>query len=294
MSQNVRKVIIPVAGYGTRFLPATKAMPKEMLPIIDKPVIQYVVEEAVASGIEDVILVTSSAKRAVEDHFDDNHELETWLERTGKEAQLKEIREIGKMANFVYVRQKGPYGNATPVVNVRHLIGDEPFAVLFGDELFMGDVPRLKQMIGVYEKYGDPVLGAIPVDDFGTSRYGILDPAAEVDPGVFQLKGMVEKPGPERAPSRLASIGSYILTPDIFDAINRTKPGHGGEIVLLDAIQRLMEKRPIYARVLDGTYHDTGSKAGWLKANIDTALRRPDLKDEAREMLRKLFVGRER
>ncbi len=291
MPQKIRKVVIPVAGYGTRFLPATKAMPKEMLPIIDKPVIQYVVEEAVASGIEDVILVTSSAKRAVEDHFDDNHELENWLEKTGKTAQLEAIRQIGKMANFIYVRQKGPYGNATPILNVKHLIGDEPFAVLFGDEIFSGEVPRLKQMIDVYTKYGDPVLGAIPVDDEGTKRYGIIDPAAEVEPGIFQLKGMVEKPGPEKAPSRIASIGAYVLTPDIFNAIVETAPGHGGEYVLLDAIKLLLKTRPIYARVLEGTYHDTGTKIGWLKANIDAAFQRPDLRDDAMEMIRKFQKG---
>ncbi|MBU1907994.1 UTP--glucose-1-phosphate uridylyltransferase [Patescibacteria group bacterium] len=287
MSQKIRKVVIPVAGYGTRFLPATKAMPKEMLPIIDKPVIQYVVEEAVASGIEDVILVTSSAKRAVEDHFDDNHELEHWLEKTGKHEQLETIRQIGKMANFIYVRQKGPYGNATPVMNCRHLLGDEPFAVLFGDELFSGAAPRLRQMIEVFEKYGDPVLGAIKVDDNGTKRYGIIDPAAEVETGVFQLKGMVEKPGPEHAPSRMAAIGSYVLTPDIFDTMTQAKPGHGGEYVLLDAVCMLMKKRPIYAKMLDGAYHDTGSTLGWLMANIDTALRREDLKEDTEAFLKK-------
>lgn len=288
MSQSVRKVIIPVAGYGTRFLPATKAMPKEMLPIIDKPVIQYVVEEAVASGIEDVILVTSSAKRAVEDHFDDNHDLESWLKKTGKDAQLKEIQAIGKLANFVYVRQKGPYGSATPVKNVRHLIGNEPFAVLFGDELFTSKVPRLRQMIDVYEKYGDPVFGVIPVDAESTKRYGIIDPAAQVEKGVYQVKGIVEKPGPEKAPSRLAAIGSYILTPDIFEAIEKTKRGHGGELVLVDAMFALMKKRAAYARMLEGEYHDTGSKIGWLSANIATALSRPDMAKDAKALLKKL------
>jgi UTP--glucose-1-phosphate uridylyltransferase len=291
MIQHVRKVIIPVAGYGTRFLPATKAMPKEMLPIIDKPVIQYVVEEAVASGIEDVILVTSMSKRAVEDHFDDNHELEAWLKRTKKDAILEEIQSIGKLANFVYVRQKGPYGNATPILNCKHLIGNEPFAVLFGDELFSGNVPRLRQMIDTYERYGDPVLGVIPVDAEGTRRYGIIDPAAEVEEGIYQLKGMVEKPGPEKAPSRLAAIGSYVLTPDIFDAIRKTKRGHGGEHVLLDAIFTLMKSRPAYAVALQGTYHDTGSKLGWLQAIIAEALRRPDLKEETRTILKNAVKG---
>ena len=200
MNQTVRKVIIPVAGLGTRFLPETKAMPKEMLPIIDKPIIQYVVEEAVASGITDVILVTSHAKRSVEDHFDDNKELEAWLQKQGKKDLLESIRGIGKLANFVYVRQKGPYGNATPVLNAAHLIGNEPFAVVFGDDVFDCAVPRLKQIIDVYEKYRDPVIGVVDVDAEATKRYGIIDPGAKVEPHVYQLKGVVEKPGPEKAP----------------------------------------------------------------------------------------------
>ena len=286
--KTVKKVIIPVAGFGTRFLPATKAMPKEMLPIIDKPVIQYVVEEAVASGIEDVILVTSHAKRPVEDHFDDNQELEAWLHQTGKDRQLEEIRAIGKLANFVYVRQKGPYGNATPIMNCQRLIGDEPFAVLFGDEIVTGKKPRLKQMIETFERYGDPVLGVVPVSAEGTRRYGIIDPKAEVEKDVFELKGMVEKPGPSKAPSRLAATGAYVLTPDVFEHIQKMKPGHGGELVLLDAIFGLMKKRPVYARRIEGTWHDTGSKIGWLRANLALALERTDLKKEVKEMLKDL------
>jgi UTP--glucose-1-phosphate uridylyltransferase len=251
MSQSVRKVIIPVAGFGTRFLPATKAMPKEMLPIIDKPVIQYVVEEAVASGITDIILVTSHAKRAVEDHFDDNQLLEAWLHQQGKTDLLEQIREITKMANFIYVRQKGPYGNATPVLNAAHLIGpDEPFAVVFGDDVYTGKVPRLKQMIDVYEKYHDPVLGVINVPKGEVKRYGVIDPQAEVEPGVYQCKDVVEKPSPENTPSTLAGAAGYILTPDIFDEIRSLKPGHGGEYVTLDAVKQLMKKRPLYARRL--------------------------------------------
>lgn len=291
MTQKIRKVIIPVAGYGTRFLPATKAMPKEMLPIIDKPVIQYVVEEAVASGITDVILVTSSSKRAVEDHFDDNSELESWLKKTGKDRVLEEVRAIGKLANFVYVRQKGPYGNATPIRNCRHLIGDEPFAVLFGDELFTAKVPRLRQMINVFEKYGDPVLGVVPVDAEGTKKYGIVDPAAKVEKNVYQVKGMIEKPGPEKAPSRLAALGSYIITPDVFEEIEKLKPSASGEYYLFDAIYALLKHRPIYACALEGEFHDTGSKLGWLQANIATALRRPDLAKEAKKMIKKLAGG---
>ncbi len=288
MSQSVRKAIIPVAGFGTRFLPVTKAMPKEMLPIIDKPVIQYVVEEAVASGITDIILVTSGTKRAVEDHFDDNPILEAWLKQSGKTRALEEIRSIGKLANFIYVRQKGPYGNATPVLNCRHLIGDEPFAVLFGDEILIGKKPRLRQMIEVYEKYGDPVIGAIEVTREETKKYGILDPAAEVEHGVYQLRGMVEKPGPERTPSLLAATGAYILTPNIFDHIEKMKRGHGGELILLDAIRGLMKRRPVYAKTIEGAYYDTGSKLGWLRANLELALQREDLAEDTRKLVQSL------
>lgn len=286
--QTVRKVVIPVAGLGTRFLPVTKAMPKEMLPIIDKPIIQYVVEEAVASGITDVILVTSHAKRPVEDHFDDNKELEAWLLKQGKKDLLEQIKDIGKLASFVYIRQKGPYGNATPVLNAERLIGDEPFAVVFGDDVYDCKVPRLKQMIDVYEKYRDPVIGVVNVGAEETKRYGIIDPGAKVERHVYQLKSVVEKPGPEKAPSRLAATAGYILTPDIFDEIRKLKPGHGGEYVTLDAIHRLMKCRPVYACEVEGTYYDTGSKIGWLKANFEMALRRPDMAAEARSLVKKL------
>ncbi|MDQ7815337.1 MAG: UTP--glucose-1-phosphate uridylyltransferase [Patescibacteria group bacterium] len=288
MTQKVRKAIIPVAGFGTRFLPATKASPKEMLPIIDKPVIQYVVEEAVASGITDIIIVTNQSKRAVEDHFDDNPNLESWLKASGKKNQLEEVRAIGRLANFVYVRQKGPYGTATPVMNAKSIVGDEPFAVLWGDEFFVGKKPRLKQLIEVYEKYGDPVLCTIPVDDEGTKKYGIIDPASEVERDIFQLKDVIEKPGPEKAPSRLGSVGGYILTPDIFEHIARLKRGHGGELILLDAIHSLMKKRPVYAKRVEGKYFDTGSKIGWLRANLELALARPDMAKETKALVKKL------
>ncbi len=289
---SVRKVIIPVAGFGTRFLPATKAMPKEMLPIIDKPVIQYVVEEAVESGIEEVILVTSHTKRPVEDHFDVNTELEAWLRKTGKKDILTDVQHVGKLANFIYIRQKGPYGNATPVLNAANLIHDEPFAVLFGDEIIAGKVPRLRQMIETYERYHDPVLAVFPVDAEGTKRYGIIDPKQNVDARTYEVKGMMEKPGPKRAPSRLAAMGAYILTPDIFDEIRALKPGHNGEYVLLDAIFRLMKKRAVYAREIEGRYYDTGSKIGWLKANIELAMERKDMKDDVKRMM-KGIGGRE-
>jgi UTP--glucose-1-phosphate uridylyltransferase len=211
-----------------------------------------------------------------------------WLKKQGKTDLLEEIRSISKLANFVFVRQKGPYGNAIPVLNAAHLIGDEPFAVVWGDDVFMGKPPRIKQLIETYEKYRDPVLAVIPTDDQGTKRYGIIDPAAEVEPGVFQLKSVVEKPGPERAPSKLASVGGYILTPDIFDEIKKLKPGHGGEYILLDAIHGLMKKHPVYARVVDAEYFDTGSKIGWLKANLAVALRRSDMAEEVKSMIKSL------
>ncbi len=292
MTQTVRKVVIPVAGLGTRFLPETKAMPKEMLPIIDTPIIQYVVEEAVASGITDIILVTSHAKRPVEDHFDVNPELEDWLQKQKKKDLLERIRGISQLANFVYIRQKGPYGNATPVLNAAHLIGDEPFAVVFGDDVFDCKVPRLRQMIDVYEKYRDPVMGVVKVDAEGTKRYGIIDPAAKVEKRVYQLKNVIEKPGPKKAPTRLAANGGYILTPDIFDEIRRLKPGHKGEYVTLDAIHQLMKRRPVYACEIDGTYHDTGSKLGWLEANIQFAMKRPDMAPGVRSLVRRLAKRR--
>ncbi len=284
----VRKVVIPVAGYGTRFLPATKAMPKEMLPIIDKPVIQYIVEEAVASGITEVILVTSNTKRPVEDHFDQNTELENWLKKQGKKQALEEVQAITQLANFVYIRQKGPYGNATPVLNAEHVVGDEPFAVLFGDDVFDCAVPRLKQMMDVFERYGDPVVAALKTNDAGTEKYGIIDPGVKVGKGIWEMKGVVEKPGAKKAPSKLAAIGGYILTPDIFDEIRKLKPGAGGEYVTLDAIHSLMKKRTAYACEIEGEYFDTGTKIGWLHANLSMALKRDDLGKETRNMLKSI------
>lgn len=282
----IRKVIIPVAGFGTRFLPFTKAMPKEMLPIIDKPVIQYVVEEAVASGITDIILVTSHTKRPVEDHFDDNLLLEGWLKQQRKMDLYEEIRRISNMANFIYVRQKGPYGNATPVLNAAHLINNEPFAVVWGDDVWTGKKPRLKQMMDVFDAYGDPVLGVMNVERSEVRRYGVVHPQARLGKHLWQIKGVVEKPSPEKTPSTLASTAGYILTPDIFNEIRNLKPPKGGEHVTLDAIRGLMKKRPAYACEIEGAYHDTGTKIGWLKANIAMALQRKDLAKDTRSMIK--------
>jgi len=279
--QKIRKAVIPAAGYGTRFLPMTKASPKEMLPIIDKPIIQYVVEEAVASGIEDIIIVTGSNKRAIEDHFDHNLELENNLEKSGKFEQLEQIRKIARMANFIYVRQKGPYGNGTPVLNARHIIGNEPFAVLWGDEFIYSEPPRLKQMMEVFDKYNDPVISAVRIKNKkDLSKYGIAK-VRPVENKVFEIEAIVEKPDPEEAPSDLAAHGAYILTPDIFDALMSLKPGKGNEIWLTDGINILRKNHVIYAREIEnGKYYDTGNKLEYLKANIDFALKREDMRED--------------
>ena len=285
----IRKAVIPAAGYGTRFLPMTKASPKEMLPIIDKPVIQYVVEEAVASGIEDIIIVTGYNKRAIEDHFDHALELENYLREHNKIEQLQEIQNIAEMANFIYVRQKGPYGNGTPILNVETLIGNEPFAVLWGDEFIHADPPRLKQMIEVFDKYHDPVISGVRIPRHeDLSKYGIakIKPVADK---VFEIEEIVEKPEPDEAPSDLATHGAYILTPDIFEALRSIKPGKGGEIWLTDGINALKKDHKIYAREIENSkYYDTGNKLEYLKANVDFGLRREDMKDDFKEYLKNL------
>ncbi len=286
--QKVRKAVIPVAGYGTRFLPLTKAQPKEMLPVVDKPIIQYVVEEAVASGITEIILVTGASKRAVEDHFDYNYELQNWLKKQGKDKLRTEIKKIADMANFIYIRQKGPYGNGTPVLSAREVIGDEPFVVLWGDEFIYSKPPRAKQCIKVFEKYGDPVISGIRVPKKEVNKYGIAK-AKEIENNVHQIFSLVEKPDPKKAPSNLATHGCYVLTPDIFSELENLSPGKGGEIWLTDAIKNLMKKRPIYTcEIKNGTYYDTGSKIGWLRANIDFALKNQELKSEFKKYLKKI------
>ena len=286
---SIKKLVIPVAGLGTRFLPATKAQPKEMLPIVDKPTIQYVVENAVAAGITYIILVTGPSKRAVEDHFSPNYELINWLKKQKKDDIAREVKKIADLANFIFVRQKGPYGNGTPILSAKSVIGNEPFAVLWGDEFFYTPrKPHLKQLIEVFEKYGDPVLTAHKVDKDGTKKYGILD-VVEVEKDTYQVKNLVEKPGPDKAPSQIAALGGYILTPDIFEALEKTKLGKGGELWLTDAIFKLLKKRPIYAKLVDGQYYDTGSKLGYLKANVDFALRDKKLGKEFKKYLKKII-----
>lgn len=287
--QKIRKAVIPVAGYGTRFLPVTKAQPKEMLPIVDKPVIQYIVEAAVASGVTEIIIVTSGNKRAVEDHFDRSPELEKWLEKSQKIHLLEEIRRIPRLANFIYLRQKGPHGNGTPVLNTKSLIGEEPFAVFYGDEFFISKVSWIKQMIKVYEKYGDPVMALTSVTKEETSRYGICA-GLEVEKNIFQIKSIVEKPGPKKAKSNLANVGGYILTPDIFPILEKLKPGKGGEIWLADAVRILNKKRSIYGIKIDGTLYDAGTVWGWLKANIELALTHREINGDFKKYLKTLKI----
>jgi UTP--glucose-1-phosphate uridylyltransferase len=284
--QKIKKAVIPAAGFGTRFLPQTKAMPKEMLPIVDKPVIQYVVEEAVASGITDIIIVTGWHKRSIEDHFDYPYELIKMLEQQKKEALLEEVKRTAKLANFIYIRQKGPYGNGTPVLCAKPVIGDEPFVVLWGDEFIYSTPPRTKQCIEVFEKYGDPVISAIRVPD--VTRYGIVD-VVNIEKNIYQIKRLVEKPGKDEAPSNLAAHGCYVLTPDIFDALEAVKPGKSDEVWLTDAIGILMKKRPVYAcEIVDGKYYDTGNKLEYLKTVVEFALTHKDLNGDFRAYLKSL------
>ena len=288
MKQKIRKVVIPAAGYGTRFLPATKAMPKEMLPIVDKPIIQYVAEEAVKSGIETIVIVTGWHKRTVEDHFDYPFELEMRLKEAKKKTELKEVRKIADMANFIYVRQKGPYGNATPVLSAQEAIGNEPFAVLWGDEFIYAQPPRLKQMISVFNRYQGPVISAVRVGPDEVSRYGIAR-IKRVATGVHQILEIVEKPKPKDAPSNLATHGGYILPPEIFPAIKKLKPGKGGEIWLIDAINEIIKKRPVYAcEIKKACYYDASNKLGFLRTNIEFGLKHPRLKKEFRKYLKSL------
>ena len=291
MSKKITKVVIPAAGFGTRFLPQTKAMPKEMLPVVDKPVIQYVVEEAVHSGVENIIIVTGANKRAIEDHFDvPNEDLVKNLMAGNKEKILKEIRRISDMANFIYVRQKGPYGNGTPILAVEPVIEDEPFAVLWGDEFIHSNPPRLKQMIDVYEKYGGVVISGVKIEHKeDLRRYGIAE-LEHVEGNVHKIKKIVEKPEPDEAPSNIATHGGYILPPEVFSALKRIKPGKGGEIWLVDAINLLKDEGvPIYTVVIEnGRYFDTGNKFEYLKTVVEFALQHDETKEEFKHFLKGL------
>ena len=281
----IRKAVFPAAGLGTRFLPATKAQPKEMLPLVDKPIIQYGVEEAVASGVDNIILVTGRGKNAIEDHFDVSVELETFLEARNKTELLAEIRKISNLINFSYVRQGEPLGLGHAVLVTRALVGDEPFAVILGDDVIDANPPALRQMIDVFQDVQGPVLAIERVPREDVSAYGIID-AEEVKPGVYRIRDLVEKPTRDEAPSDLAIIGRYILTPDIFPALQATVTDRTGEIQLTNGIRELLKSRPIYGCRIDGVRHDTGNKLGFLKAVVYFALRRPDLGDQFRKYLR--------
>jgi UTP--glucose-1-phosphate uridylyltransferase len=274
---SVRKAVFPAAGLGTRFLPATKAQPKEMLPLVDKPIIQYGVEEAVAAGVDNIILVTGRGKNAIEDHFDVSVELETFLEARGKRQQLEEVRKISNLINFAYVRQGEPLGLGHAVLVTRELVGDNPFAVILGDDVIDAEPPAIKQLIDTFERVGGPVLAVERVPRDEISSYGVIAPAEDLGNGVYRVQDLVEKPPAAEAPSDLAIIGRYILTPDIFPALERTKSDRTGEIQLTNGLRDLVRTRPIYACEVRGVRHDTGNKLGYLKAVVYFALRRPDL-----------------
>jgi len=282
---NVRKAVLPAAGLGTRFLPATKASPKEMLPLVDKPLIQYAVEEAVASGIEDIIIVTGRGKRAIEDHFDRSVELEENLKGNGKAQLLSQIRHISSLANFCYVRQTEALGLGHAVLCAQHLIGDEPFAVILGDEIIDAPVPGLAQLIHTYKKKNGAVLGVQEVPLHDVNHYGIVSPKT-LREGLHQVQDLVEKPAPADAPSNLAVIGRYVLPPEIFPILRKTKPGKGGEIQLTDALKELARKSPMYALEIKGQRYDARNKLGFLIATVEFALKNPSLGQDFGDYLR--------
>jgi UTP--glucose-1-phosphate uridylyltransferase len=290
-ARRVRKAVLPVAGLGTRFLPATKAMPKEMLPVVDKPLIQYAVEECIASGIENVIFVTGRRKYAIEDHFDSQPELESFLEERGKPAQAQMVREISGGLHFSYTRQSEALGLGHAVLTARELVGDEPFAVLLGDVIMQGKVPATKALVDVYEKTG---IGAIAVEEVPHSQvhlYGIVsidDKGGESDGKLLRIKDLVEKPKAEEAPSNLGVTGRYVLPPEIFDYLENTKPGAGGEIQLTDGLRMLAQNQGLYASVYDGKTYDAGDKLGFLKATVEFALKNPKFGDDFRNYLKGL------
>lgn len=282
----VKKAVIPAAGLGTRFLPATKAQPKEMLPIVDKPTIQYVVEEAAAAGIEDILIITGRNKRAIEDHFDYCIELEMTLEKKGKNGDLKTIREISELANIFYVRQKEPLGLGHAIGCAAKFVGDEPFAVMLGDDIIYSEVPCIKQLMAVYEERGGTVLGVQRVAKSALSKYGIVDAGGESGP-VVRVRSLVEKPAVEDAPSNLAVLGRYIISPEVFAILERTAPGAGGEIQLTDALNVLAQDHPVWAYTFEGRRYDVGDRLGFLEATFEYALRRPDLAEELKAFLKR-------
>ena len=288
--RKVRTAVIPAAGLGTRFLPATKAQPKEMLPIVDKPCIQYIIEEAIDSGIEDILIITGRNKRAIEDHFDRAVELELTLKAQGKYDLLGLVQELSRVT-LHYVRQKEPKGLGHAVLCAKHFVGDEPFAVLLGDDIMDAEVPVLKQLMDVYEDCGGSVLGVQEVPREKVSSYGVVKPVPVKD-HLWRAEDLVEKPSLAEAPSRLAVLGRYIITPEIFAILEKTEPGRGGEIQLTDALKKLAEREPVFAYEFEGRRYDSGDKQGFLEATVDFALKRPELRDQFLRYLMKT-VGRE-
>ena len=279
MTKRVKKAIIPAAGLGTRFLPATKSQPKEMLPIVDKPTLQYIIEEAIQSGIEEILIVTGRSKKSIEDHFDRSVELELELEQKGKTEMLEMVQDISNMVNIHYIRQKEPKGLGHAVYCAKSFIGDEPFAVLLGDDIVDAEVPCLKQMIDAYDEYKTSILGVQEVANENVDKYGILD-VKYIEDRVYKVKDMVEKPSVEDAPSNIAILGRYIITPEIFNILENQEAGKGGEIQLTDALQTLATKEAIYAYNFEGRRYDVGDKLGFLEATVDFALKRPELRDD--------------
>ena len=288
MKQRVRKAIIPAAGLGTRFLPATKSQPKEMLPIVDKPTLQYIIEEAIESGIEEILIVTGRSKKSIEDHFDRSVELELELEKSGKEEMLKMVRDISDMVDIHFIRQKEPKGLGHAISCAKTFVGNEPFAVLLGDDIVYNEgKPCLKQLIDCYDEYNTSVLGVQTVEAKDVNKYGIVN-GIHIEDRVYKVKGLVEKPAVEEAPSNVAILGRYIITPRIFKILEETKPGKGGEIQLTDALLNLINEEAMYAYDFEGTRYDVGDKLGFLKATVEYALRREDLRDGFVEYLNTL------
>lgn len=287
--QKIRKAVFPAAGFGTRFLPVTKSQPKEMLPIVDKPVIQYLVEEAVASGIEEIIIVTGRGKRSIEDHFDYSFELEHTLVEKGKHSLLREVRRISKLAKFIYVRQPMPLGDGHAILCAKEVVGDEPFAIMFGDDIVDNKVPALKQLIDVYYKTHRSVIAVQQVEKDETSNYGIIKTKKSTG-RLHAIASFVEKPAPEFAPSNLAIIGKYIVTPEIIAALEKAKPSHGGEIRLIDGFMQLQKQQKVFGYEIEGKRYDTGDKLGLITATIDFALKRKDLAPGLKKHLQSLHL----
>ena len=290
MIMRVKKAIIPAAGLGTRFLPATKAQPKEMLPIVDKPTIQYIVEEAIDSGIEEILIVTGRNKRAIEDHFDRSVELELELARKNNNGLLKQVQDISNLVDIHYIRQKEAKGLGHAIYCARTFVGNEPFAVMLGDDVVSSRIPCLRQLMDVFEDYSNTVLGVQKVSPDDVNKYGIIS-CEELGERLYKVKDLVEKPAINDAPSNVAILGRYIITPEIFDILGKTEPGSGGEIQLTDALRTLGNSQPMYSYNFEGKRYDIGSKLGFLQATVEFALQREDLKDEFREYLKEVYYG---